>query len=68
MAGWKRKPVERWLTPGQAAERLNTTVKTLTRWSNAGKIHSARLPSGHRRYRESDVEAILNAGRSEMQD
>ena len=33
--------------------------KTVTRWAAAGKLGSVRTPGGHRRFRESEVRALL---------
>jgi len=33
--------------------------KTVTRWAKAGKLTSIRTLGGHRRYRESEVRALL---------
>lgn len=33
--------------------------KTVTRWARAGKLDAIRTPGGHRRYRTSDVVAIM---------
>ncbi len=33
--------------------------KTVTRWAQAGKIGSIRTLGGHRRYRETEVYALL---------
>jgi excisionase family DNA binding protein len=33
--------------------------KTVTRWAAAGRIGSIRTPGGHRRFRESEVRALL---------
>ena len=35
--------------------------KTVTRWAKAGKLSSIRTLGGHRRYRESEVRALLGA-------
>lgn len=34
--------------------------KTVARWADAGKIAAIRTLGGHRRYRPSDVEALLD--------
>ncbi len=34
--------------------------KTVTRWAAAGRIGSIRTPEGHRRFRESEVRALLH--------
>lgn len=48
------------LTPAQVAQAFSVDVKTVTRWAKAGKIGSVRTPGNHRRYRESEVRALLN--------
>jgi excisionase family DNA binding protein len=52
---------ERLLTPTEVATMLRVDPKTVTRWARAGKISSIRTPGGHRRYLESEVQAILKA-------
>ena len=44
--------------PGSAARKLHVTTKTLQRMAARGDIAAIILPSGHRRYRASDVEAL----------
>lgn len=46
------------LTPRQVCERLQVSRQTLAVWVRAGKMPAITLPSGHRRYRREDVEAI----------
>ena len=36
--------------------------KTVTRWAAAGRLGSIRTPGGHRRFRESEVRALLTTG------
>jgi excisionase family DNA binding protein len=33
--------------------------KTVTRWASAGRIGSIRAPGGHRRFRASEIQALL---------
>ena len=47
------------LTPAEVAQLFRVDPKTVTRWANAGKITSLRTLGGHRRYRESEVRALL---------
>ncbi len=49
---------ERLLTPRQVADRFAVDPKTVTRWARDGKLPSIRTPGGHRRYRQSVVEAM----------
>lgn len=48
------------LAPGEVAAMFRVDPKTVTRWANAGKVSSYRTPGGHRRYRQSDIENLLN--------
>lgn len=50
---------ERLLTPGEVATLFRVDPKTVTRWATAGRIGSIRTPGGHRRFRESEVKAML---------
>jgi excisionase family DNA binding protein len=50
---------DRLLTPGEVAALFRVDPKTVTRWAAAGRIHSIRTPGGHRRFRESEVRALL---------
>ena len=51
---------ERLLTPGEVANLFRVDPKTVTRWAAAGRIGSIRTPGGHRRFRESEVRALLS--------
>ena len=51
---------ERLLTPGEVASLFRVDPKTVTRWAAAGRIGSIRTPGGHRRFRESEVRALLS--------
>ena len=46
------------LTIGAAAAILGVSVDTLRRWSNSGRLPVVVLPSGHRRYRREDLDAL----------
>lgn len=50
---------DRLLTPGEVAALFRVDPKTVTRWASAGRIGSIRTPGGHRRFRESEVRALL---------
>ncbi|MEU1879201.1 BldC family transcriptional regulator [Streptosporangium sp. NPDC020072] len=52
---------ERLLTPGEVARIFGVDPKTVNRWALTGKIPSVRTPSNQRRYRETDIKALLNA-------
>lgn len=57
----------RLLTPGEVAALFRVDPKTVTRWATAGRISSIRTPGGHRRFRESEVRALLEGGASPVQ-
>ena len=48
------------LTPAEVAALFRVDPKTVTRWAKAGKLSSIRTLGGHRRYRESEVKALLS--------
>ena len=48
------------LTPAEVAAMFRVDPKTVTRWAKAGKLSSIRTLGGHRRYRESEVRALLS--------
>lgn len=50
---------DRLLTPGEVAALFRVDPKTVTRWAAAGRMGSIRTPGGHRRFRESEVRALL---------
>lgn len=49
---------DRLLTPRQVAARFSVDPKTVTRWAKNGKLAVVKTPGGHRRYRESVIEAL----------
>ena len=53
--------VEKLLTPAEVASLFRVDPKTVTRWAKAGKLNSIRTLGGHRRYRASEVHALLDA-------
>jgi len=52
-------PDDDLLTAGQAARQLQVSIDTVRRGGEAGKIPMLRTPTGNRRFRRSDVEAVL---------
>jgi len=48
----------RWLTLGEAADRLNVHRTTLRRWADEGQIPFMLTPGGHRRFAASDIDHI----------
>ncbi len=49
------------LTPAEVASLFRVDPKTVTRWAKAGKLTSIRTLGGHRRYKDSEVKALLNS-------
>ena len=50
---------EQLLTPGEVAQLFGVDPKTVSRWADAGKLDALRTLGGHRRYRASEVHALL---------
>jgi excisionase family DNA binding protein len=48
------------LTPAEVASLFRVDPKTVTRWAKAGKLTSIKTLGGHRRYKDSEVKALLN--------
>lgn len=53
------------LTPAEVAAMFKVDSKTVTRWANAGHLTSIRTLGGHRRYKESEVKALIKSGATE---
>ena len=49
------------LSPAEVAKLFRVDPKTVTRWAKAGKLTAIRTLGGHRRYRQSEVQNLLNA-------
>ena len=47
-----------WLSPAQVAARFAVSTDTIRRWGRTGRLREHRTPSGQRRYRAEDVEAL----------
>jgi excisionase family DNA binding protein len=52
---------ERLLTRREAAERIRVEVRTLDRYAQLGHIERLKTPTGRVRFREADVEALVQA-------
>ena len=52
---------ETLLTPAEVASLFLVDPKTVTRWAKAGKLTAVRTLGGHRRYRQSEVQSLLNS-------
>lgn len=52
---------ETLLTPAEVASLFRVDPKTVTRWAKAGKLTAVRTLGGHRRYRKSEVQSLLDS-------
>lgn len=52
---------ENLLTPAEVAALFRVDPKTVTRWAKAGKLTSIKTLGGHRRYKESEIKALLKS-------
>jgi len=52
---------EELLTPSEVARKFKVDPKTVTRWAKAGKLTSFKTLGGHRRYKASEVEALISS-------
>ena len=55
-----RSEQDRLLTPAEVAQLFRVHPKTVSRWVQAGKLSAVRTLGGHRRYRASEVYALLD--------
>jgi excisionase family DNA binding protein len=47
------------LTPSEVAALFRVDPKTVTRWSQKGKLHCIKTVGGHRRYLMDEVQSLL---------
>lgn len=59
MADTDTYPGDEYLKPGEAIKVASISISTLYRAEKAGRIVPLRTPGGHRRYRKTDVLALL---------
>lgn len=48
---------------GDVARLLGVTIPTVRNWEKGGKIAAVRTPGGQRRFRRSDVDALIGSSR-----
>lgn len=48
---------------GEVAEKFRVAPGTVVRWADSGRLPCVRTPGGHRRYRQADLDALLNGQR-----
>ena len=53
------RDADRLLTPAEVAHLFRVHPKTVSRWVSSGKLSAVRTLGGHRRYRASEVYALL---------
>ncbi|MCA9730177.1 MAG: helix-turn-helix domain-containing protein [Candidatus Eisenbacteria bacterium] len=51
------------LRPIDVARQLSITKETVVKWADAGTIPCFKLPNGWRRFRQEDVDSLLELGR-----
>jgi excisionase family DNA binding protein len=56
---------ETYVSNGQAAQILHVSAKTVNRWARAGKLPFTRTLGGHRRFKESELRALVASLRVE---
>jgi len=61
MSMYRSSDQEVLLTPKEVAKLFRVDPKTVTRWAKSGKITAIRTLGGHRRYRQSEVQALLKS-------
>ena len=54
-----RLAFEALLTLGEVAALFGVDVKTVSRWAQDGRLTYIRTPGGQRRFRETEVYALL---------
>lgn len=52
---------DRLITPREAAQVFGVRTTTVARWAREGRLPCIATPVAHRRYRLSDVLALLNS-------
>ena len=52
-------PNDELLTPAEVAEIFGVNSKTVTRWADSGRLGFIRTRGGHRRFRRSEITALL---------
>lgn len=57
---------EQLLTPAEVAALFRVDPKTVTRWAKAGKLTAIRTLGGHRRFRSSEVQALLSGAGTDL--
>jgi predicted site-specific integrase-resolvase len=54
------------LYPHEVAALFRVTTNAVWRWANAGILHPVRTLGNQRRYRESEVQALLDGNAADL--
>lgn len=57
----QKQTIETYVTRKKAAELLNVTLSTLWRWNKENYLNPVEV-GGKRRYKQSDIDRIINGG------
>jgi len=57
--------MDKLITLQKTSELLGVVPKTLRVWDDTGKLKSVRTEGGHRRYRQSDIDAFIGTTQSD---
>lgn len=49
-----------YVAPGEAAEMLHVSPKTVNRWAHEGRIACIVTLGGHRRFRREEIERVAD--------
>ena len=52
--------MEKMISISEASKILGINIRTLQRWDKDGKLKASRTLGGHRRYKLSDIESLIN--------
>lgn len=56
----KMHQAEPLLTPGEVASIFGVDPTTVSNWAKSGKLQALKTLGGHRRFRMSDVQQVLD--------
>jgi excisionase family DNA binding protein len=56
------------LKPAEVANLFGVSPKTIARWAKAGRLPCIQMPTGHRRYKTSDVKRLYETGEMTSED
>ncbi|MEU6674842.1 BldC family transcriptional regulator [Streptomyces sp. NPDC046925] len=57
--------IEPLLTTGEVARIFRVDRRTVIRWADAGRLAVTRTPGNHRRFKQSEIRAHLDANTQE---